>query len=185
MNRRHFLGASLGSLALTVTGGSRLVLAQCAVRTEPDIEGPFYRPGAPLGARFDEGPSLVVQGAVRDTRCRPMQDAVMEIWQADANGEYDLEGYRFRGTLRTDALGAYRIETVRPGHYRNGSTFRPSHIHVKVHANGRPPLTTQLYFPGDPYNDADPWMRSSLLLTQVRAPGCYPHSTPSHFDFVV
>lgn len=184
MNRRRFLGASLGSLALSVTGGSRLVLAQCPAPTEPDIEGPFYRPGAPLRGRLDDDASLVVQGTVSDTRCRPLRDAVIEVWQADADGEYDLEGYRFRGTLRTDARGAYRIETIHPGRYRNGPTYRPSHIHVKVHANGRPPLTTQLYFPRDPYNEADPWMRSSLLL-RVMPHGCHPRPTQARFDFVV
>jgi protocatechuate 3,4-dioxygenase beta subunit len=184
MNRRRFLGASLGSLAFSLAGGSRLVLAQCPARTDPDIEGPFYRPNAPLRERLVDAPSLSIQGTVRDTRCRPMRDAVIEVWQADAEGEYDLTGSRFRGTLRTDARGAYRIDTIHPGRYLNGPTYRPSHIHVKVHANDRPPLTTQLYFPGDPHNDADPWMRSSLLLT-VQPPGCHPRPTRARFDFIV
>ena len=185
MDRRRFLGASLGSLALTsIAGPARLVLAQtCAERTAPNIEGPFYRPGAPLRSALDDRAGLQIAGAVRDTSCRPMRDAVMEVWQADASGEYDLAGDRFRGQLRTDANGRFFIQTIQPGRYLNGGTYRPAHIHVKVHANGRPPLTTQLYFPGDPYNERDPWFDARLLLS-LPPPGCGPIQHAS-FDFVV
>ncbi len=185
MHRRHFLGASLGSLAFTaVAGPARLVLAQaCGERTEPNIEGPFYRPGAPLRSELGDRALLQISGTVRDTRCRPCADAVIEVWQADEHGDYDLRGDRFRGQLRTNAAGQYHLFTSHPGRYLNGGAYRPAHIHVKVHANGRPPLTTQLYFPGDPHNDRDPWFRERLLL-DFRPPGCGPYSHAS-FDFVV
>lgn len=188
MDRRRFLGASLGTLALSAFLPSGLVLGQprCDARTEPNIEGPFYRARAPFRNTLARG--LTISGVVRDPGCRPMRDAVIEVWQANAHGDYDLGGNNFRGCLRTDAAGAYQIETIEPGRYLNGGVFRPAHIHVKVHANGRPPLTTQLYFPGDPYADADPWYRSSLLLWFAPHGCCSPMpSGPRHasFNFVV
>ena len=182
MHRRHFLRTALGGAALAALGPSSLVLAQCGERTASNIEGPFHRPGAPFGAALGDG--LAIAGIVRDTRCRPLRDAVIEVWQADPEGEYDLSGYVFRGRLRTDEHGGYLVSTATPGRYRNGPTFRPRHVHVKVHANGRPSLTTQLYFPGDPYNDPDPWFRSSLLL-QLQPARCTPGPSRARFDFVV
>lgn len=185
MHRRHFLGASLGSLALSVVGPARLVLAQpCPARTEANIEGPFYRPNAPMRDGLADSPHLFVSGTVRDPSCRPLADTVLEVWQADADGEYDLRGDRFRGTMRTDASGRFVLSTIRPGRYLNGATYRPPHLHVKVHANGRPPLTTQLYFPGAPENERDPWFRDSLLLT-LQPHGCHPGPTRARFDFIV
>lgn len=184
MNRRHFFGASLGTLALGALGPSHVVLAQgaCEARTEPNIEGPFFRAGAPFRDALGHG--LVIGGTVRDTACRPMRDAVMEVWHANAEGEYDLSGYTYRGRLRTDDAGRYRISTIVPGRYLNGATYRPAHIHVKVHANGRPPLTTQLYFPRDRYNERDPWFRPSLRLAFM-PPGSTPAPRQARFEFVV
>jgi protocatechuate 3,4-dioxygenase beta subunit len=189
MDRRHFLRASLGSLAFAGLSGIAVDSFASCPRTEPNVEGPFHRPNAPFREsliRDDAHPyhGLLLTGVVLDTHCRPLRDAVLEIWQADEHGEYDLGGDRFRACLRTDPRGAYQLFTVHPGHYRNGATYRPAHIHVKVHANRRPVLTTQLYFPRDPHNDADPWFRPSLL---VRVPplGCHPQRPHATFDFVV
>lgn len=186
MHRRRFLQTSLASLAAaSLVGPSHLVLAQsCPPRTEPNIEGPFYRPHAPERSTLVEPAPLVLSGVVMDGRCRPFRDAVLEVWQADAEGEYDLHGDRFRGTLRTDAHGAYRLATIRPGRYRNGATYRPPHLHVKVHATGRPPLTTQLYFPNAPENEGDPWFRERLVIG-FQPLGCHPGPRRARFDFVV
>jgi len=184
MNRRHFLGASLGSLALAACRPASSLAQTCGPRTAPNIEGPFFLPGAPARAALTDHPELVLRGTVRDPACRPLRDAVLEVWQADADGEYDVRGDRFRGIVRTDARGRWRVETVRPGRYRLGSSFRPAHVHVKLHASGRPSLTTQLYFPGDPYNERDPWFRESLLV-QLMPIGCGPGPRAGWFDFVV
>jgi len=182
MNRRHFLGASL---ALAACRPAAALAQTCGARTDPNIEGPFFRPNAPERAVLVEDPTLVLSGSVRDAACRPLRDAVLEIWQADAEGEYDVRGDRLRAVVRTDAYGGWRISTIRPGRYRLQQTFRPAHIHVKVHATGRPPLTTQLYFPGDPFNERDPWFRESLLLRLIPR-GCGQQRSPdAGFDFVV
>ncbi len=189
MHRRHFLSlAAAGAASLSLP--SAALAQRCPGRTDPNIEGPFYRPGAPPVAALTDAPNLELFGTVRDVGCRPMADAAIEVWQADANGDYDLSGYRYRGVMRTDAEGRWRLSTVVPGRYLNGATYRPAHVHVKVHATGRPPLTTQLYFPGDPHNDDDPWFRASLVVQRVIRPsGCSYRATPepqrARFDFVV
>lgn len=188
MHRRHLLRTGLASLAtVALAGPARLVLAQsCPAPTEPNIEGPFYRPGAPRRSRLVDGlahAGLVVNGRVTDASCRPLAGTVLEVWQADEHGEYDLAGDRFRGVLRADEQGFFHLETIVPGRYLNGGTYRPAHLHVKVHANGRPTLTTQLYFPGDPENDRDPWFRSSLLLSPGPSPCCYVPHAPQRMSF--
>jgi protocatechuate 3,4-dioxygenase beta subunit len=106
---------------------------------------------------------------------------VLEVWQADANGGYDLSGYRFRATVRAASDGAFAFRTIVPGRYLNGAQYRPSHIHVKVHSDGNPTLTTQLYFAGDPFNDRDPWFEESLALNLMRT----REGRRARFDFVI
>ena len=66
--------------------------------------------------------------------------------------------------MNTDENGKYEYETILPGFYPNGGTFRPRHIHYKVsHENGAP-LTTQLYFDCDPYIPVDPFVKQSLII---------------------
>jgi len=106
MHRRHLLRTGLGSLALATLSPATLVFGQaaCPARTEPNIEGPFYLPGAPersaLHDRWQH--QIALSGRVRDIHCRPMADAVLEVWQANEQGEYDLDGFDYRGVLRTD-----------------------------------------------------------------------------------
>lgn len=185
-SRRAWLGGSIATVALAACGWPRDVRGQDrCVPTEPNIEGPFHRPGAPRSSHLrvdgEPGTPLTLAGRVLDARCAPMSDAVLEVWHADASGEYDLSGFTHRGQLRADEQGRWRLETIVPGRYLNGATYRPAHVHVKVHANGHPTLTTQLYFPDDPYNDADPWIRSSLILRTRRIDG----GLRARFDFVV
>jgi protocatechuate 3,4-dioxygenase beta subunit len=107
------------------------------VPTTPDMEGPFYKPGAP--ARDATGKGLVVSGVVRSANaCEPIEGARVEWWQANPRGEYDDA---HRGVQVTGASGAYRFETDFPPPYYG----RPSHIHFKAEAKGYRQLTTQLY----------------------------------------
>ena len=68
-----------------------------AEATERQTEGPFYTPNTPLRDDLTagvEGPLLVVVGRVLTPDCRPLAGAVLDFWQADAEGEYDNEGFR-------------------------------------------------------------------------------------------
>jgi protocatechuate 3,4-dioxygenase beta subunit len=206
MQRRNFLQLGLGSMFLAActneAPGWRAPLvptvaaddgdplppipARClAVATAANIEGPFYQPGAPsrsvLASPSDPGERLVLGGSVQSTACAALGAAVIDVWQANARGDYDLEGFRFRGQLTANAQGRWELRTIVPGRYLNGRRYRPAHLHVKVHAAGYAPLTTQLYFAGDPYNEGDPFIDPSLIMVHTSAAGVR-HAT---FDFVL
>ncbi|MBS1120071.1 MAG: Catechol 1,2-dioxygenase 1 [Deltaproteobacteria bacterium] len=153
--------------------------------TADNIEGPFYKPGAPARAVLvgdrDRGERLVLGGTVRTTACTPVAGAVLELWQADARGGYDNDGWGLRGTLTTDALGRWQVRTIMPGRYLDGRRYRPMHIHIKLRARGLHALTTQLYFEGDPYLDGDPFVVSSLIMPHARAGS----GRRAAFDFVL
>ena len=120
---------------------------QCGAPTPRDMEGPFYKAGAPLRSSLVEPGAaterLVLAGRVLSRDCKPIADASLDFWHADEKGEYDNDGYRYRGRGATDGEGRYRLETILPALYPG----RPRHIHVKVQApSGGRVLTTQLYF---------------------------------------
>jgi catechol 1,2-dioxygenase len=146
--------------------------------TEDNIEGPFYRPNAPLRNKLhdkgEKGVVLVIAGKVVSRNGRPLAGAMLEVWQATADGRYDNDDparppkkdeFRLRGRLRTDDEGNYQFETIRPAPYQVGpAQYRPAHIHIKVHHEGHKSLTTQLYFKDDKYNKTDPWFKPSLVV---------------------
>lgn len=159
--------------------------ATCGAATADNIEGPFYKAGAPhraiLATPKDAGVPFAVSGTVMSTACEPIANAELDIWQANAKGEYDNDGFKFRGALVTDAQGRWQLRTIIPGRYLNGSQYRPAHIHVKVRAPDRSELTTQLYFEGDPYNAKDPWIVRSLVMKHREDKGV----RRATFDFVI
>ncbi len=156
--------------------------------TEPDILGPFYRFGAPFQSKLagpaEPGERLIVSGTVYSSDCRtPLPGALIEVWQANQAGAYDTTqpgnfteqtAFRLRGLLQTDKRGRYEIETVMPGRYpippdlpgleRYAGVTRPAHIHFRVMESLHIPLTTQLYFRGDPFIGGDPWAKHKPSL---------------------
>jgi len=143
--------------------------------TEANIEGPYYRAFAPRRSNLSgqaEGVPLELRGRVLSADCSsPLSGAVVDIWHADSHGHYDNDGsdtmgqgFHFRGVVAADARGEYSVKTIVPGRYLNGRQYRPAHVHVKLSAAGHAPLTTQLYFPGDPFNDVDPFIKKSLVI---------------------
>lgn len=161
------------------------VAACAAVPTADNIEGPFYKRGAPhrsvLVGPDDAGERLHLTGTLRTTRCEPIGGAAIDVWQANAVGAYDLDGFRFRGALVTDPAGRWDLRSIVPGRYLNGDRYRPAHIHIKIRAAGRPGLTTQLYFAGDPYNEGDPFIDPSLVMAHALEEGV----RRARFDFVL
>ena len=125
--------------------------------TPPNELGPFYKKRAPetalLRAPGDAGMPLSVSGQVFDTRGETLSNAVVEVWQTDHFGHYDLDGYRYRGKLVADNSGRYKFDSVMPGHYPDRVC---QHIHYLVTAPGHKPLVTQLYFASDPVFEGDP-----------------------------
>ncbi len=120
--------------------------------------------GEPLGER------IIVSGRVLDEDGRPIPNALVEVWQANAAGRYHHEvdqhpapldpNFSGAGRCLTDADGNYRFVTIKPGAYPWGNhenAWRPAHIHFSLF--GRmfmERLVTQMYFPGDPLQPLDP-----------------------------
>src|SRR5260370_37788085 len=135
------------------------------VPTRPEIEGPFFKPASPLRGDLREpgmaGRPIELAGYVLTRSCRPVAGALIELWHADDQGEYDNKGFRLRGHLFTDAKGHYAFRTILPGLYPG----RTRHFHVKVQAAAESPvLTTQLYFPDEPRNREDDLFRPELVM---------------------
>ena len=125
--------------------------------THVNVMGPFYKKGAPdnpvLRGPNDPGIPLQVSGRIVNTRGEAVQDARIEVWQADHDGHYDVKGYRYRAKLSVDSAAGYKFETVMPGHYPDRVA---QHIHYIISAPGHKPLVTQLYFATDPVFEGDP-----------------------------
>jgi protocatechuate 3,4-dioxygenase beta subunit len=156
----------------------------CSDGDEPtprQMEGPFFKPSSPLRTSLldagTKGTTIVLTGLVLSTRCKPVSGALLDFWQCDDSGDYDNGGYRLRGHQLTDSAGRYRLETIVPAVYPG----RTRHIHVKLQAPGRPVLTTQIYFPGEPRNEGDFLFRRELLMAMKETDG----AKAGRFDFVV
>jgi protocatechuate 3,4-dioxygenase beta subunit len=132
--------------------------SQAQKPTPTEVLGPFFKKGAPntsvLRAGGDPGFPLRVAGKVFNTRGDRVEGAQIDIWQADHEGRYDVQGYRYRTKILTASAAEYAVETVLPGHYSD----RPAqHIHYMITAPGHRPLITQVYFATDPWFEGDPY----------------------------
>lgn len=136
-------------------------------------EGPYYPDHLPLDQDNDlvrvkddsqpaAGSITNFGGRLLNADGKPMQDATVELWQADDAGSYihsrgvqrgkerdaNFQGF---GKITTNAKGEYRFRTIKPGLY----TGRTRHFHIAVVQNGKRVLTTQLYLAGEPQNERD------------------------------
>ncbi len=144
-------------------------------------EGPYFTANSPERASLLEdgmtGTKIVITGYVYTTDCQPVANALLDFWQADANGVYDNSGYTLRGHQFTDENGYYELTTVVPGIYPG----RTEHIHLKVQAPNGQLITSQLFFPGVTQNDSDGiYVESLLLVIQETSDGLL-----GQYNFVV
>lgn len=171
LSRRAFTGAGLASAGLLIARPA-LALQQPQPPLGTTAEspmGPFY-PLNPLAeadadltrlaghANRAQGQVIELTGRVLDLRGNPIAGAGLELWQANAAGRYlhesdpatapldpDFQGF---ARLTTEADGAYRIVTVKPGGYDSPIGHRPPHLHFDL--RGRTHRTVaQMYFPED------------------------------------
>ena len=156
---------------------------ECRDGDEPtmrETEGPFFKARSP--ERFDlrdeglKGTPIEISGRVLTRTCKPVNRALVDLWHADGDGNYDNKSFRCRGHVFTDSEGRYRFLTIVPAVY----TGRTRHFHVKVQGGG-PLLTTQLYFPGEPQNNKDSLFHRELLM-RVAETGS---GKSAQFDFVL
>lgn len=118
----------------------------------------------------------MLTGRVLSAQCTRVANALLDFWQADDGGAYDVAGFRLRDQF-TDGDGRYRLETIVPALYPG----RTRHFHVKVQALHGQILTTQLYFPGEPRNARD-FLFDRRLLMAIDDRG---DRKTARFDFVV
>ncbi|SCK39049.1 hydroxyquinol 1,2-dioxygenase [Variovorax sp. HW608] len=164
--------------------------AKSAEATEATVFGPFHVQGAPQLALGDDisggakGEPLFVNATVRGRDGEPVADAVVDVWEADAEGFYDvqragLDRPQGRAVFRTDAKGrlwfrgvmpvAYPIPTDGPVGVMLKATkrhpWRPAHVHFMIQAPGYETLITHVFRGDDPYLDSDAvfGVRSSLI----------------------
>ncbi|WP_073447204.1 dioxygenase [Streptomyces yunnanensis] len=149
--------------------------------TEGTVLGPFHMTESPrreLGDSIDEvgtGAPCVITGAVTDLDGVPVPGAVVDVWQCDENGFYDVQqpgvqpAGNGRGLFRTDDEGGFWFRTVVPSHYpipidgpvgrllqaSRRHPYRPAHVHVIADAPGFTPLTTHMFVADSPYLDSD------------------------------
>jgi hydroxyquinol 1,2-dioxygenase len=148
--------------------------------TESSLLGPFYQQNAPTFALGDSiavkaaGPEIQLYGQVTDKAGKPLPNALIQVWQTDSKGEYDLQKFHgdqmdTRGNFRCDAEGRFHFRTILPlGYYipmdgpvgalvqaqkRHGC--RPAHIHFLIGAEGYRELVTAVYLADDQYIDSD------------------------------
>jgi protocatechuate 3,4-dioxygenase beta subunit len=134
MTRLLFVSLLLG-LALGVSSSPQA--ASGCRPTPPDSLGPFYEPDAPVRSKVGSG--YVLSGRALAARtCRAIPRARIELWLANAQGEYDDA---HRATLIAGRRGGYRFESSKPPSYQS----RPPHIHIRVVARGFRTLVTQHY----------------------------------------
>lgn len=177
--------------------------------TEATVFGPFYVEGAPafeLGedvANGAPGEPCTVRGTVRGFHGEPVPGAEIHVWQADAEGKYDVQreglpGHQARGVLHADAKGRYHFRSILAEAYpipddgpvgdmlraTKRHPWRPAHLHFMIMAPGYETLITHVFRNGDRYLDSDAvfGVRQSLVADWVKQPdGQYL----VEFDFVL
>ena len=129
---------------------------------------------------------LTVSGRILGAAdCKPLAGALIEVWQADARGEYsqvsrsrrDDPRCLLRATLKSGADGRYAFRTVLPGEYPG----RPRHTHCRISATGYRTLVTQLYF--EPARGVD--TARIAKLTRSAAVDGKPGDFQAVFDIVL
>lgn len=177
--------------------------------TESTVFGPFYVEGAPHVdnggdvANGAAGEPCLVSGTVRGLDGEPVAGATLEVWQADAEGHYDvqrpgLDRHQGRAVLDTQHDGGFRFRTVVAEaypipvdgpvgdllHATGRHPWRPAHLHFMIKAPGYETLVTHVFRNGDPYLDSDAvfGVRRTLVGDwKVQADG----SHALHYDFVL
>lgn len=194
LTRRRLLEIGLVLPPLAAVAGRTDLFSSPALAATPSIldadddptpeltEGPYFTPNSPKRRAIVPagavGTGLTITGRVLTTDGKPIPNALIDFWQADARGVYDNDGYRFRGHQLTNPKGRYTLVAVVPGLYPG----RTKHIHVKVQAVRKPVLTTQLFFPGVVGNRSDGIFEPDCVVRHWRVSNGRRLAT---FDFVL
>jgi protocatechuate 3,4-dioxygenase beta subunit len=150
--------------------------------TPTQIEGPYYKVASPHRASLIEpgvsGIPFTITGRMLTTEGKPVPGGILDFWQSDDVGNYEMSNYRLRGHVFTDEEGRYSIETIYPACYEPRDA---RHIHVKFQGVSRP-HTTQLYFSDDENRVKDHFYTTDLEVQVEDLPDGSKRGT---FDFVI
>jgi len=172
INKREFIkyGTALGAASISPS------IVHAAAATPSETEGPFYPVIAQKDKDFDltivegrdgvaKGETIFVQGRILDIDENSVEDAMVDLWQANAEGRYshphapatapldpDFQGWAM---VPSGKEGTFKFKTIKPGAYGAGRWGRTPHIHFKISKRGYEELTTQMYFPGEKQNETD------------------------------
>jgi len=180
--------------------------------TKSSLLGPFYRQDAPMMKLGDsiishtEGTEVVFYGRVTDSTGKGIPNALVQVWEPDETGNYDLQKHDpsvmdLRGCFRADSDGKYYFRGLCPLGYlipmdgpvgdmiraqkRHG--YRPAHIHFVIGAPGYRELVTALYVAGDEHIDSDTvfGVSESLIvpLNKKDPASPLPHLSSIRYDF--
>ncbi|KAL1968206.1 hypothetical protein VTN77DRAFT_2041 [Rasamsonia byssochlamydoides] len=176
----------LGISALVDTINSR----QAPGTTESSVLGPFHNE-----AQFFEhggsisstgaGETMLIRGTVRDIRGDPVSKALLDIWETNGNGKYDMQdddiqGPDCRGKFYTDDQGRFYINGVKPVDYPvpfdgpvgvvldllNRQAYRPAHVHFLITHPSYEKLNTALYNKESPRLTLDPVFGAKTSLSK-------------------
>lgn len=186
LSRRKFFifGSSAGiSAAGSAAGAEKLK------PTPKQTEGPFYPIQAQKDKDFDltqvegkegvaKGEQVSIIGQVVDTEGNPIEDATVDLWQANAEGKYHHphdknpapkdENFQGWAIVPSGKEGGFKFKTIVPGAYPISKRHkRTPHIHFKVSKRGYVELTTQMYFPDQELNETDVILRRHPKEEQV------------------
>jgi len=159
--------------------------------SESTVLGPFHvadAPELPMGANIcldHKGEDMVIGGRILGTDGEPVANAVLDVWQANDEGFYDVQqqgiqpDFNLRGVFRTGEDGRYWFRAVKPKYYPipddgpvgqmlgalGRHPYRPAHLHYIIKAAGFETLVTHIFDPNDPYihSDAVFGVKESLL----------------------
>lgn len=163
--------------------------------TPSQTVGPFFSIGLDRLTRVNladgsAGKRVAIQGRVLDGDAQPVPDALLEIWQADADGRYhhpehtyprnNANGFFGFGRVPTDPDGRFSFTTIKPGpvHAPDGVPQAP-HLQISIFMRGLlKHLVTRIYFPDEPLNASDPVLqvvpksrRDTLIARQSGSAG--------------
>ena len=157
-----------------------------AERTPSQTVGPYLHIGLTWLIREDlvgpgvTGEPITIQGRVLDGDGKPVNDALVEIWQADSRGRYGGKRFRGFGRSATDDNGEFRFRTIKPGRVQ-GPDGKPQapHILAVIFMRGQlKQLVSRIYFPDEPANARDAVLdlvpkqrRGTLVARKTAKPG--------------
>ncbi len=171
--------------------------------TDSTVLGPLYAenpPVMPLGADVApglKGQPLYADGVVRSADGKPIAGAIVDVWQADEDGFYDMQKpglpageMELRARFLTDSEGRYHFKSIVPKFYSipvdgpigelvravEKGPIRPAHLHFLVKAPGYDTLVTHLFVKGDPHigSDAVYAVKPSLIVDFAEKPAGTP-----------